>query len=242
MNDRGFAICSYPRSGTNLLCRAMEATGKLGSAQEFFHPRAMQIAGGEAYPLDSSGQVAKILTDGRTANGIYGVKLFCDNFDQLYAFDWVGALPNLQFVHLERRDILRQAISCVRAKQTGQWHAGQAALAVPQYDHDAIQCELIRFARDRARWMLYFARNDITPLWLVYEDMVQDLSGSIRRIAATIGVDNLPHNLTTGPDFTLQRGALTEEWRHRYLSSARDCTFLEKFRRMVALQFHKYRP
>jgi trehalose 2-sulfotransferase len=249
MNNRGFALCSYARSGTNLLCRAMEATGKLGSAQEFFHPRAMQIPGGKPYPKSPTGQITQILSEGRTANGVYGVKIFCRDIDHLFAFDWVQALPKLQFVHLERRDILRQAISCVRANQTGQWHGGQPVNAAPHFDLRAISNELTRFARDRARWQLFFARNGISPLWLVYEDLEKDLSAAIRNIADLVGVPDLPDILPPGPKFTVQRDSLTEEWRERFFDEVRDFTLLdqpdlplvEKLRSMAALQFHRVR-
>ncbi len=213
----GYIICGYARTGSTLLCRALRATGRLGYAQEYFNPRAIDVAEGERYPTDPTEQLAEITRRGMSPNGVYGVKIFADQFDALRGFDWVGALPQPVFIHLERRDALGQALSQVRATQTGQWNGEQEARHPSHYDAAAIHAELARTANYRARWQMFFARNGIAPLWLAYEDVVADLAGTVRHVATMVGVDDLPNPLPELTTLPPQADAISDAWRERFL-------------------------
>jgi trehalose 2-sulfotransferase len=224
--ERGYVICGYARSGSTLLAEALKATGQLGYPQEYFFPNAIVTGKGDTYPRDRAAQVAEIAKRGTTGNGVYGLKLFCDQFDALCGFDWASQLPNLHFVHLERRDTLGQAISWVRAKQSDQWTSEQPFIGNLEYDEHAIAKAINKFAVDRARWSSFFARNGVSPLHLVYEEMVHNLPQAVRGIGNMLGIDVTP---TPSSDFLLrmQRDELTAEWRARFTASRRDLRLLD---------------
>jgi trehalose 2-sulfotransferase len=225
--ERGYVICGYARTGSTLLAHALRSTDKLGNPQEYFNPLAISVAQGEKYPSDAASQFDEIARRGTTENGVYGLKVFCDQFDALQGFDWVGKLPSVAFIHLERRDTLGQAISWVRALHSGQWTAGQTQHTEPKYNEQAITDTLMRFAYDRARWQMFFARNGIEPLWLVYEDMVHVLPHTVTTIADLVGVQNVTYQPRERDVMRLQRDAINDDWRARYLASQRNMTRLD---------------
>src|ERR1700687_5667641 len=102
--DRGYAICTSGRSGSNLLCQYLSSTGMLGNPLEYFNGAGRRMLGQPDYPDDPARQIDWILTAGATPNGIYGVKIFPAQFDQVEkAIRWTEMLPNLAFVLLRRR-------------------------------------------------------------------------------------------------------------------------------------------
>src|SRR5579863_2506138 len=118
---RGYAICGERRSGSNFLCSLLASTGMLGVPTEYFCAEAMHRRGIPDYPADPEGQLQTILKLGATPNGIYGLKLHSVEFDAVKGTRWPERLPLLSFVHLDRLDVLGQALSWVRASQTDQW-------------------------------------------------------------------------------------------------------------------------
>jgi LPS sulfotransferase NodH len=221
-------LCGYARTGGSLLAEALKATGRLGDPQEYFNPDAIVVAPGESYPRDAPAQLAEIARRGVTPNGIYGLKLFCDQFDDLGGFDWASRLPDLHFVHLERRDILGQAISWVRAMQSVQWNSTQPQRGELRYDAAAIEAALGRFALHRARWAMFFARNAISPLNLVYEDMIAAMPQTVQAIGALVGIDDVPGAMPVPGQLEVQRDAISEEWRARFVAARRDLAMLDR--------------
>jgi trehalose 2-sulfotransferase len=221
---RGYVICSYARTGSTLLCRALEATGVLGRPREYLNPNEFSP---EPYPTQPCLQIAEIARRATTDNGIYGLKVFCDQIDNLKGFNWVEALPQPSFIHLERRDALGQALSSVRSLQTNQWLSTHKVQRKPRYDEAAIAKQLARFAYDRGRWQMYFARNGIDPLWLVYEDVIGNLKDTICLIGERVGIALSDVDLTYMEQLSVQRDELTEEWRARYLNSRGDFSLLD---------------
>jgi trehalose 2-sulfotransferase len=227
---RGYVICGYARTGSTMLARALQSTGKLGHPQEYFNPQAIETDSGQTYPKAVIAQIAEIARRGTSDNGIYGLKIFCDQFDALGGFDWASRLPNLQFIHLERRDTLLQAISWVRATQSVQWTSGQPQRGQLMYDEPAILGALTRFSYDRARWTMFFARNGIVPLNLVYEDMIDDLSRAVQAIAHMFGLDEVCDlQIGNGAEqLAIQRDEMSQEWRNQFLASRRNRSILDK--------------
>lgn len=220
--ERGYVICSEHRSGSTLLCQWLDSTGVLGHPIEYFAKTESAVA----IERDPS-LLAGVLASATTANGVYGVKLFSQQFDNTMKARWLERLPRARFIYLERRDLLGQAISLVRAMQTRQYVAGQAARAPARYDSRAIRRQLRRLAEANARWRLYFARNGIEVLWLAYEDMVRDPAATVRAVAAHVGVAEPAVIDPRAIGVTVQRDAVSAEWRARFLAEAGDIRWLD---------------
>jgi len=218
----GYAICTEPRSGSSYLCQLLESTGVLGRPREYFNVGAVRRFGVQDYPEDAEGQLAEIPRLGATPNGVYGLKIFTTHFDAVARTRWAVRLPDLAFVFLQRRDLLGQAISHVRAMQTQQWGSRFEAVREPAYNAGAINNELVRLARCETRWRYYFARNGIEALHLAYEDIEADPQRAVEAVGRLVGLGEAPRIDPEKIRIERQRDALNEEWRARFLAESRD--------------------
>ena len=225
---KGYAICGYPRSGSNYICQILASTGILGNPLDYFNGPGLRAKLLPAYPDDLEAQLRAILSLGRTPNGVYGLKILSAHFDQIAKCRWMERLPRLHFIHLDRRDILGQAISDLRAIQTGQYRFNQVATGTPRYDRRRIGRRLADIVRHQGRWRLYFARNGITPLSLVYEDIVRSPQGAAAAVARFIGLNEEPVVELSAVGVRVQRDGLSDEWRQRYLQESRNLHYLDR--------------
>jgi LPS sulfotransferase NodH len=219
---RGYVICSYPRSGTNFLCQLLASTGTLGHPQDWFNGPGIRARDDADYPLEPEIQLRQVLARGVTPNGVYGMKMFCDGFDRIARIDWVGALPQLHWIHLERLDLLGQAISDVRANQTKQFRSTAPVKAEPRFDRLALREALARTVRDQARWKPFFARNAISPLSLTYEAVAADPQAAVDAVGRLVGLAGTCPIRGGSVTLAIQRDVVSEEWRARFLSTERD--------------------
>lgn len=188
---------------------------------EYFNHRAMRGAGSPDYPQDPNQQLAEVQRRAATPNGIYGLKVLTGHFDWSVASEWPQRLPALSFVYMDRRDLLGQAISHERAVQTSQWSSLEGAAKDPAYDTGLISKRLAACAQDEARWRYYFARNGISPLHLTYEDFADHPQTAVAAIAELMGLPEAPVAHLERSRFTIQRDALSDEWRERFLAESR---------------------
>ncbi|MDB5611424.1 MAG: Stf0 sulfotransferase [Bradyrhizobium sp.] len=213
----GYVICTTQRSGSNYLCELLASTGVLGLPREYFNGAGRRRSGWHDYPDDPGQQCEMILQHGRTANGIYGLKIFPHQFDAVAENRWPERLPNLHWVYLGRSDLLGQAISLSLARQSDQWrsYAPPGRAAVYSAAHIAQEVNLI--AQSNARWRLYFARNGITPLELTYEALEVDPQNAVSAIAQVLSLDDTPTINWAHVKMRVQRNQVNEDWRRRFL-------------------------
>lgn len=220
--SRGYAICTSGRSGSNLLCQYLSSTGVLGKPLEYFNGSGRRRLGYPAYPDDPSRQTGWILIEGATPNGIYGLKIFPAQVEPIEkSIRWTELLPNLRFVLLKRRDILGQALSAVRAMQTDQWRSSMPAQGPALYDGVQIYERLQNVARDYAWWDIFFARKAVAPTTIVYEDLLADPQSVVDQVADLFGLRGHARAAGERIDLKIQRDAMTEEWRARFLDDYR---------------------
>jgi LPS sulfotransferase NodH len=133
-------------------------------------------------------------------------------------------VDSVRYIHLTRRDRLRQAVSFLRAESGRRWYcpADDAPhdIDIPFTSEtiERVEFFLKHFPKYDERWRAYFAANGVKPLQLVYEDMTANeraLRRDLARVAAHIGgnvedVYNVPIPLRK------QAGDDVERWIARY--------------------------
>lgn len=214
---RGYVIAATPRSGSNYLCQLLTSTNLLGRPLEYFNAPGRRALEAPDYPDAVSEQVRWILSRGASANGVYALKAFPDQFSAaLRQADLFALLPGLQFVRLARRDLLGQAISWARALQSEQYRSTQTPKRAPDYDGQLIAKLMVDIACANVSWNIYLARTGIAAPLLFYEDIEADPAAAVARVAGLMRVEGAAID-PAAIDLTQQRDDLTEAWRARYI-------------------------
>ncbi|MDX8445711.1 Stf0 family sulfotransferase [Mesorhizobium captivum] len=215
----GILVCTSPRSGSNHLAGLMASAG-LGNPLEWFGGRRLLELPG--YPREPSAQLLRALTEGRSPSGVYAIKLFASQFAQVAKkVNLPASLPNPRYVRLTRSDLLGQAISWARARQTRRFRSTEVSHAPPRYNSGAIAESLEKIFMENLAWDAWFAKNGLPFLALTYEQIQQDPVGNLKKVAQLAGVEPVwGTNLESGLE--IQRDAINDEWRKRFLSEYTD--------------------
>jgi LPS sulfotransferase NodH len=198
-------LCSTSRTGSNLLCRALIHHG-IGIPHEYFNffhaaiigPRldfaALSDGSALSRDLDLLRAYLAAVVERRTVNGTFAAKLSWWQYERVLDNPVGHSLLNGgHFVYLYRENLLDQAISNHIATLTGVWGPGDTVTTRPApdpnfLDRRAIALKIELLAQHSENWRKFFARNDIEPLFISYEQLTSDLPGAVRAIAATIGL------------------------------------------------------
>lgn len=214
--------------------RLLESTGIAGRPNESLHgpsePFHRKKAGIEGN--DYADYLAWVIKEGTTSNGIFGVKLsgnesglrnfvkkisplpFVDS-DASVPEQLESVFPGLKYIWVTRRNRIRQAVSEMKAVQTGFWSSfhyetrkqwAAANKGEPQFDLELLEEKLLRFLLEDAFWAEFFSEHGIQPYVLVYEDFIQDLEGTLRALLRFLEIP-IPQDLTIDWDFLPKRQA-----------------------------------
>lgn len=199
-------ICSTPRTGSYFLCRAMIHHG-IGIPHEYFHllhgtiigPRVGINALQNSWSLRTEAGVRQAyireVMNRRTVNGIFSAKVqwselarFLNNPEGLELFQ------NGHFLYLYREDLLAQAISLHISHQTGRWGFDDPVASEPRpepnfLDNASINKYLQEISMHDMAWRMFFARNQISPLTVSYENLIDDTGGVLRSMVEAFGLE-----------------------------------------------------
>ncbi len=236
---RCYVVCTIPRSGSNLLTDGLHATRRAGRPKQFFLRKA-EADFATAHNLSSGEDFAAYVRDITKAtaasNEVFGFKLmswYLDEFlgrlrktrafgktDTLDLELLHNAFPHLQFVHVFRRDKLRQALSKARAVQTGLWKVqeGKTAQAEPRFDAELIEQCLRDAERQEKAWESFFQRIDVNPFRVEYERLCQHYETTIREVFDFLKI-SLSRRTRVGLPVTVrQADEISRAWEERFLA------------------------
>ena len=217
-----YIICSTPRSGSTLLCRALWETGQAGFPHEYFHSTEhMPILMKRWHTKDFYTYLQALKKKRSTQNGVFGCKVHFQQYQhQLQDKKLHNFLPNSQFIYIRRKDHLRQAISLARGIQTKQWCSDEIAQHPPVFDRILIDECLKRISYEEKSWENFFETHHIPPMRITYEDFITAYAETIKMVLQHIGVKQIQ----VIPDCPIQKKAdhINEEWYTRYLEQSSD--------------------
>lgn len=181
--------------------------------------------------------LAQVLEKGTTPNGVFGAKVmwgylddFVSHLHEIQQYRDLPApeifthiFPNLHYITITRQDKIRQAVSLWKAIQTQVWReevipANQQRPPIQLAFHFAAIDHLIQQIVDHdAAWQSFFARYNIQPFAVVYEELVQAYEATARDILHYLDIP-VPENFTLlERQMRQQADALSEEWVQRYV-------------------------
>lgn len=214
----GYIICGTPRTGSTLLCKLLASTKTAGDPHSFYRQQDVW-EWAEEWNLpdrDTMGELEfnvaylnAAIAAGKGGTGIFGLRLMHENLDELSAIlDRIfpqlpsdrarleKAFGHILYIHLSREDKLAQAVSLIKAEQTGLWHIAPDGTEIervappkePQYDFERIQREVTELEAYDAAWNIWFAEQGITPLRVGYERLSSNPATTLLGICEALGV------------------------------------------------------
>jgi len=107
-----------------------------------------------------------------------------------------GHSVHCSFLHLFREDVVAQAVSRLRAEQTGVWFETDESRGSPEqephYDRDAISRFVHEIEDHNTAWADWFTSVGVAPLALRYEDLALDPTGVTERLLDSLGLQPPP--------------------------------------------------
>ncbi|MCQ1854093.1 Stf0 family sulfotransferase [Neorhizobium galegae] len=176
-------------------------------------------SGADMRTMDLDEFMAAVVAKASTPNNRFAFSIFpryLFEFRETYGKDFIDecrARYPTALVSLRRRDVLRQAVSFARARQTKQYAATLPARRDARYDFDLIAQCYFYICESNAFWDSYLGLRELEVDRYLYEDLLDDASGFILNLATRLDVDR-PTNF--GARTSVQRDALTEEWLERF--------------------------
>jgi len=212
---KGLIVLSMPRSGSSWLASLTNATGTMGKADEWLDfAQRTKPKGPEGRPQFNK----KTLQAASTENGNFAVKIFPRQLLQVideYEFDFIRRAMReheTKLILLKREDRKAQAISLVRAMQTGQWRADQLARQTEKYNFGAVAQAYFHINRGYDFWQSYLALQGFSYLHFTYEKLADGPSPYLQAVSRHFG-EPLPDKRSK---LKIQSDALSWEWRARF--------------------------
>jgi len=233
-----YTVWFSQRTGSTLLCRALEDTGVAGKPNEWLNlpPKADALA---HYQVATPEALQKKLWElGSTPNGVFGLKFsfsephVSDLLATLRAFPggtadltrgevWGNAFPNGKHVFMTRRNKVRLAVSWWKAIQSEEWHRQGGAAPTAKdvedaYNFDAINHLYAESVMREAGMQAFFTEAGIVPMTVVYEDFVARYEGTVRDILDKLDL-KLPEGYAFGaPKLEPLADDISEAWVQRF--------------------------
>lgn len=214
-----YIICATPRSGTTLLTDLLSATGVAGQPDSFFRLQSfgwwadyLNVPNNEWADEVSFDRkyLTAVLEESIDATKIFGMRLMWRDFanlsNRLAVFNpglltdisrFETAFGPIRFVHLSRQDKVAQAVSRVKAEQSGLWHVDENGLErerlksgqPPVYDAAAIAEQVAECEVHDAAWVNWFDQQKLQPVKITYEALSDNPRAILGQILSALGQD-----------------------------------------------------
>jgi len=240
-----YMICTSPRSGSTLLCKLLAATGVAGNPGSLFHEPSLS-GWLDYYGLkddETSSEPDKLKTvfkaaldkgKGRTA--LFGLRMQRKSFP-FFSAQLKKLHPGLSgdvrrieaafgrtlFIHLTREDKLAQAVSFVKAEQSGLWHKAPDGTELerlsepvePVYDAAKIGRHVETMTAHDRDWEAWFGSQGLEPLRITYDSLSADPEKQLSRIFTCLRLDPDAAKGIAPPVARLS-DAVNRDWMERY--------------------------
>lgn len=241
-----YIICATPRSGSTLLCELMAMTEVAGAPDSYFMRDidpvwAKQLGLPDARAASNSAEyLAAVLKAGRGETGVFGLRLMQESLADLLALLaplfpdaqndrdlMAAAFSDVLYIYLRRDDTVAQAISLVKARQTGLWHIASDGSPFEQfepvqelrYDFGSIAEQVAQLQHEDRAWAAWFKSQGIQPISIGYDDLAANPQAKVRQICAALGV-TIPDFVDLQPNVAKLADAVSLEWIGRFCREA----------------------
>jgi LPS sulfotransferase NodH len=240
-----YILCGTPRTGSTLLCNLLASTGAAGNPDSFYSRKFMP-EWAEEWGLPSQATMSEREYDvayleaaikvGKGGTPVFGLRLMRENLDELSEIlgriypglssdraRFEKAFGKVLYIHLSRENKLAQAVSLVKAEQTGLWHVAPDGTEIerlappkdPEYDFERIAREVAELESYDTAWNTWFAEQGVSPVRVGYETLSADPAATLVRICEALGIQ--PPNVDdVKPGVAKLADETSLDWMRRY--------------------------
>lgn len=213
-------LCFTNRSGSNYFASHLASTNFLNMANELFnHPPVINYS--KEHEIRYFADYCLRIQQKFQKNGFFLIKV---GMAQLLYLAKLGLLDTVfkdaRYIHIERSDLLAQAISFHIASQTQEWlytQDSQANNEDVQYDEERLNSIIRGFSNDNRLFNLFFGLNGIQKYHVNYEHFCKNPARISLDVLDWLGVENFPFEqkrLTKK-----QTNDMKSKWREQFLAS-----------------------
>lgn len=240
-----YMICTSPRSGSTLLCRMLTETGVAGAPESlFFRPdlqdwaERLGVENGNltsVYAFQNLFQAA--IVRGRANTPVFALRQQWPSF--AFLCQQLALLhPNaetdqeriervfgpMRFIYLSRADKVAQAVSFLKAEQSGLWHVARDGSELERthpaarlrYDPVQIGERINRLRAYDRGWLSWFKAEEIKPISITYENLSKDPPAILRDVLCALGfAPSVGEHVT--PSVQKMSDRFSEDWIERFL-------------------------
>lgn len=238
--EQSYLVLMSARCGSNLLCSHL-AQIRFGKPIEAFHFNHQMMRDRHHWDIDFNDPAAYLrqAIHFQMVDGVYGMKVHWGQFQTFLKtarqltdpFEPTITdtelievfFPGSAYIHIKRRDKIKQAISFSIAMQTGIWLVRtdqddeyEKFILPSVYDREHIEGCLEELLAYDVAWENFLKRNDVNYLELWYEDLAGDFKNKMLQVYDHLGI-----KLVSPPDPLLRKQAnrISLDWNQRFLDS-----------------------
>jgi LPS sulfotransferase NodH len=219
-----YVIFFTPRSGSSRVTELLRGTGVLGNPGEVFNPKFIpRIA--KVYSAGSLPDYVGLLLRAHQTGGVFGCEITYRHIERSFRSGkrFLQALRPTACLWLLREDIVAQAVSLSRMRQTGIAHSVQSdrESMIRAETHFSYNPGQILKALQRLHWMesrteALIQREGLSPLRLSYEKCVgMNEIDFVEQVAAHVGVA-LPGDIEIRTEHRKVSGSKSDEFAERF--------------------------
>ena len=257
-----YIISATQRSGSNFLCDVLRNTGIAGSPDEYFvywdwavhDPDRLKNDIFKPWLVPHHAYISKLLREGTTPNGVFGVKIMWNYLDtvieNLRTFPeyrelsapevFEAVFPNLSYIHITRKDKIRQAVSMAKAMQSNRWieleqwvlderppffekhidwvefNRKNVRETRLEYDFNQIARFYEVFREQDEAWETYFKESNINPFMVTYESFVDGYETTALEILEFLKIEKPDELVLQRCALKRQNDSINKEWAQRF--------------------------
>lgn len=233
-----YTIWFSQRTGSTLLCKALEATGIAGEPEEWLYTQDGKDLLTHYGVSDYAALQERLWHLGSTPNGVFGLKYSmhephfskllevlrrfpgCPREECLRPKIWEHAFPNSRHIFITRRNKVRLAVSWWKAIKTQEWHRKKGEEKQPidlddGYSFEAINHLYCECVMREAAIQEFFSEDGVVPLTVVYEDFIQQFAETIRKVLEYLGLEATTAKIAQ-PHYEKLADKVSEVWVERF--------------------------
>lgn len=216
--QRGTILLAEGRSGSSWLGQLTTTTGIMGISSEWLDPK---LLGTNPKKVSAQDYLAAVIAAASTENGRFALKIFPRHlfwFADKYNVDFLKLCMekyDVSIARLRRADRLAQAISLVKARQSGAWSSESTSGDSSTFDRAKIVQAIHFLERSDAFWNAHKVITGLSPELFTYEELLADPRPYLDWAAAALDVQ---YDAFPQAKYAIQRNAQTDEWIARFHS------------------------